>query len=282
MRANDPTVNYLPGYNPCLDMGDVPMPAAPYTMTEGGEAAATAEHMPAPLPNPCPSGAVPYTVEEGDTLYSIGRLYGATVADILNANPGLGEMIYIGQTLCIPIPKPCRGQKITVAPGDTFYSIARKHAITVTELMNANPGVTPNMLAAGSSLCVPHPVTRPCPAGAMTYTVIQGDTLTSIAERFSVSIYGLTIANPGVPIESLTPGMRLCIAPFSCLPPCVESERYTLSAGEDLNRVAERFHLSTDDLLRANPFVPPCYFAPGNAVCIPNKPVTVATSRKRR
>ena len=280
----DRTVDYLPGYNPCLDMGGS-MPGEPYilrdeTISAQQSAAGAADIR--PQPNPCPTGSVPYSVEEGDTLYSIGRLYGASVADILSANPGLGDVIYIGQTLCIPIPKPCRGQKVAVRSGDTFYSIARRYGVSVTELMNANANVTPDMLAAGSTLCVPQPQARPCPAGAMTYTVVQGDTLTAIAERFSVSIYGLTIANPGVAVDSLMPGMRLCIAPFSCQPPCVESERYTLSAGEDLHSVASRFHLSTDDILRANPFMPPCYFIPGNTVCIPNKPATQTQANRRR
>jgi peptidoglycan DL-endopeptidase LytF len=326
MRPNNPYVNYMPGYNPCLDMSYMgteseagaalpeqplptmpnpgmpyPMPSMPNTMPEMPTMPGSMPGMPSTMPTMpgtmpgmpstmpgtlpatagCPAGAVPYTVEEGDTLYSIARLYGATVADILAANPGLGEMIYIGQVLCIPIPKPCRGQKYTVQPGDTFYNISRKFGITVSELMAANPNITPNMLMAGGVICVPTPVMRPCPAGAMTYTVVQGDTLTTIAERFSVSIYALTIANPGVAVDSLMAGMRLCIAPFACLPPCIESERYVIAEGEDLMKVAEKFTVTTDELLRANPFVPPCYFVAGNPVCIPQKTAPVSQRYRR-
>ena len=324
MRPNNSYVNFLPGYNPCMDTGfmsqqamesgagaglpEQQMPAMPNPAMQYPNMPNTMPGMqypmpampnpgmqypnmpnimpgmqyPMPLPAPlpaymgCSSGAVPYTVEEGDTLYSIARLYGTTVADILAANPGLGEMIYIGQILCVPIPKPCRGQKYTVQPGDTFYNISRKFGITVSELMAANPNISQNMLMTGSVICVPMMVMRPCPAGAMTYTVMSGDTLTTIAERFSVSVYALTIANPGMAIDNLMPGMRLCIAPFACQPPCVDSERYVICEGEDLMKLAEKFTVTTDDILRANPFMPPCYFMCGHPICIPQKTAPVS------
>lgn len=43
-----------------------------------------------------------YTVKEKDTLYSISRLYGVNVADIMDANPFLREGLKAGQVLMIP------------------------------------------------------------------------------------------------------------------------------------------------------------------------------------
>ncbi len=228
----------------------------------------------APAPQPttmCPEGSMPYTVEEGDTLYNIARMYGTTVQQILAANPGLTEMsmLYIGQMLCVPMTKPCDGQNYTVQVGDTVYGIARKFGVTTAELLAANPGFNANNLVAGVLICIPSPSLSPCPTGSMSYIVANGDTLTSIAERFSVSVYSLTVANPGFSAENLMPGTRLCIAPFACLPACVESERYQIAEGEDLMRLAEKFRVSTDDLLKANPFAPPCWFMAGNNICLP-------------
>ena len=276
MRPYNPYSNfYAPGWNPCVDPAYNPYNSY-IPMSEEGA-------MPISEPEPvCPPGAAPYTVEEGDTLYSIARMYGTTVANILASNPGITEMsmLYIGQMICVPIPKPCNGQTYTVQAGDTYYTISRKFGVTVTELMAANPNVPPESLAAGMSICVPTPAMRPCPTGSMSYTVMPGDTLTSIAERFSVSVYSLTVANPGFSPEGLTPGMRLCIAPFACLPACVESERYTIGQGEDLMKLADKFQVTTDDILRANPFAPPCLFAPGNSICLP--PNASPVSNKRR
>ncbi|MEU0189869.1 LysM peptidoglycan-binding domain-containing protein [Streptomyces afghaniensis] len=68
-----------------------------------------------------PSG-VAYTVRKGDTLWSIGRAHGVTVAAIVDANrladPG---QISVGQKLNIPGAKTTT---YTVARGDTLWSIA--------------------------------------------------------------------------------------------------------------------------------------------------------------
>ncbi len=45
-----------------------------------------------------------YTLKEQDTLYSISRYYGVTVADIIYYNPVLREGMHPGQTLMIPKP----------------------------------------------------------------------------------------------------------------------------------------------------------------------------------
>ena len=274
MRPYPPVPNgympgYIPGWNPCLQQ------AANYSYPFGVYQPATESGgVIPPTPQPttmCPEGTMPYTVEEGDTLYNIARMNGTTVQQLLAANPGLNEMsmLYLGQMLCVPMSKPCDGQNYTVQVGDTFYSIAKKFGITTNELMAANPGLNGNNLMAGILICIPAPVMAPCPTGSMSYIVANGDTLTSIAERFSVSVYSLTVANPGFSSENLMPGTRLCIAPFACLPACVESERYMIGEGEDLLKLAEKFQVSTDDLLKANPFAPPCWFLPGNSICLP-------------
>jgi len=48
-----------------------------------------------------------YTVKSKDTLYSIAKIYGVTVAEIINANPGLRDGLRPNQVLMIPrIPLP--------------------------------------------------------------------------------------------------------------------------------------------------------------------------------
>ena len=225
--------------------------------------------IPAAAPVTCPPGSTSYTIVAGDTLYSLARRFGTTVEAITAVNPGIiPEMLRIGQVICIPgagtpmpvptpMPMPTPTPMPTTCPpgsstymvqaGDTYYSIARRYGLTAAELMAANPTVPANGLMIGMQLCVPVPEARPCPTGSMSYTVQAGDTLTSIMERFSVSVFALTLANPGFNAASLTPGTRLCIAPQACTPPCVEGERYTIAAGEDLAAVASKHNMTTDD-----------------------------------
>ncbi|OAT86397.1 LysM peptidoglycan-binding domain-containing protein [Desulfotomaculum copahuensis] len=50
-----------------------------------------------------------YTVQPGDTLYSIGRRYGVDYQSIINANGLSGTSLYPGQTLLIPAAGSGRG-----------------------------------------------------------------------------------------------------------------------------------------------------------------------------
>jgi LysM repeat protein len=55
-------------------------------------------------PQPVPPGSITYTVQRGDTLYSIARRFGTTTAAILQANPSITDpsRIYVGQVLRMP------------------------------------------------------------------------------------------------------------------------------------------------------------------------------------
>lgn len=96
-----------------------------------------------------------YTVKSGDTLSKIAGYYNVTVSDILAANPSItnSSMIYVGQRITIPATKFV---KYTVRSGDTFWGIAAKFQISVTELKKANPQITDiSRLYVGQIMMIP-------------------------------------------------------------------------------------------------------------------------------
>lgn len=117
--------------------------------------------MPCPDTKECLTGALPYIVREGDTLYKIALAYSTTVDAILAANVNLNPYnLNIGQIICIPLPgedyPSCRTTNYYIAQrGDTFFSISRKFGIDVDELINANMGVMPENIFTGIILCIP-------------------------------------------------------------------------------------------------------------------------------
>ncbi len=60
-----------------------------------------------PVASPTPSGPLMYTVQAGDTLLAIARVYGISVEELMTAN-GLVDpnVLQVGQALIIPFPTP--------------------------------------------------------------------------------------------------------------------------------------------------------------------------------
>ena len=168
--------------------------------------------IPAPQPVPCPGGFF-YTVVAGDTLFAIATRFNTTVNAILQANPGVDpNRLFVGQQLCIPVAPPtaCPGFFYTVVVGDTLNSIAARFNTTVPAILRVNPGLNPDFIVIGQRLCIPSTPTPPaCPG--FSYTVVAGDTLFAIANRFNTTVNAILNVNPGLDPNSLFVGQQICI-----------------------------------------------------------------------
>ena len=93
-----------------------------------------------------------------------------------------------------------------VQRGETFFSIARSFGISADVLMRHNGVTDPTRLMAGQNLRIPGggqaapsasaAATATTSAGSFTnYRVVRGDTLFSIARRFSVTVAAIQEAN---------------------------------------------------------------------------------------
>lgn len=146
-----------------------------------------------------------YVVQAGDTLYAIARATGTTVAALQAQNHLTHAYIYPGQVLQMPtagphnpVPTPPvnQGYFYTVQPGDTLYSIARHHGITVAAIKSIN-GLTSNLIFPGRQLNLdPHiddgsMPTPPPSRQSQTHIVVAGDTLYSIAKKYGTTVYAL-------------------------------------------------------------------------------------------
>ena len=102
-----------------------------------------------------------HTVMEGESLWSIALKYNMSVKDLRNFNEinensalNIGQELYIFSTQK-GTPKSEKSNIYTVKAGDSFYSIATKHNMTVKELMRLNKR-TNDVVLIGDKLKIYH------------------------------------------------------------------------------------------------------------------------------
>jgi murein DD-endopeptidase MepM/ murein hydrolase activator NlpD len=89
---------------------------------------------------------------------------------------------------------------ITVQEGETLYSVARKHGVSLRALIDRNGIVPPYRLERGQRLILPTP---------KAYKVVRGDTIYGIARRFGVPMREVIRVNGIKPPYVITPGQSL-------------------------------------------------------------------------
>jgi murein DD-endopeptidase MepM/ murein hydrolase activator NlpD len=97
----------------------------------------------------------------------------------------------------------------TVQRGETLYSIARSLGMKAEDIMTYNGITDPTKLQAGQRLRIPGSDTAD--SGSVSYKAVWGDTLYSIARRFSVSVGAIQEANNLQPNYLLKEGDTLRI-----------------------------------------------------------------------
>lgn len=95
---------------------------------------------------------ITYTVQKGDSLYSIARKYNTTIDRIKELNNLNTNLLGVGQILLIPTSTNLE-TTYTVKKGDSLYSIAKKYNTTVDNLKQLN-NLSSNLLSIGQILIV--------------------------------------------------------------------------------------------------------------------------------
>jgi len=184
---------------------------------------------------------VRYAVHEvgrRETLASIARHYGTSAAIIAKLNDLKGRKLSAGESLKIPEISAQLSDKVLLAAsrvdrpqsnlggrnrrqlvyrvrsGETLYSIARRHGISVSTLARLNNMGTADTLIKGQRLVVKVSERRYREEGGSTgrrvlYTVHRGDTVYSISRQFQVSVPQLKTWNGLNKHHQIRAGQRL-------------------------------------------------------------------------
>ena len=194
----------------------------------------------APAPVVKKASKISHRVKRGETLNSIAAHYGVRVSDIRNWNNiSYRHKLKRGQLLAVYIERPSKQTEThdvaektspkkdvtgtprihAVRPGETMTSIAKNYGTTIDQLAEWNDGMDPASLQAGQKLKLyaanktasKGDTEQPAKTSKRTiYKVRSGDTLSSIADKYGVSLSRLKKANH-LRRNTITKGKRLVI-----------------------------------------------------------------------
>lgn len=183
-----------------------------------------------------------YTVKKGDNLYSIAQKFNTSVNELKKINNLGTSSLSVGQQLLIPEKDTSGKSYYIVVSGDNLYSIARKNNTTVSELMKLN-NLTSANLDIGQRLRIPEIMNNESTDNNIYYIVKSGDTLYGIANKYSITLDELKLAN-NLSSNILPIGQKLIIP--------IPLKTYIVKKGDSLYSIARANDTTVDELISLN------------------------------
>lgn len=101
---------------------------------------------------------------------------------------------------------------------------------------------------------------------AIIYEVQPGDTLSSIGQKFKISVETIQYANNLTDVNRLKVGQKLVVLPVSGL-------EYTVKSGDTIEKIAKKFDVSSQSIVDFNYLDEPFTLAVGQKLVLPNAKV---------
>lgn len=178
----------------------------------------------------------------------------------------------------------------TVVSGDTVEEIASRYDVDVEELMRAN-GMANDFLQVDQKLVIPAagaaagapeapPTATPTP---VVYTVVRGDTVEKIADRYGVTVQDLMDLNGMqsdliqvdqklvIPSDSVERGPDGQLVPTATPTPKNALYKVEVRSGETLEKIAQRLGSTVDAIIAANDWIESAdtVIIPGDQLIVP-------------
>lgn len=205
-----------------------------------------------------PNTSEQYTVQRGDTLYSISKKFNISINKLKELNNLESNTILPGQKLIIKEPtNPPQPTTYKVQKGDTLYSISQKFNTTVDEIKRLN-NISSNNIYINQELYIPSTNTlpsTPLPIPPINddeneeyseYIVQKGDSLWKISRDYNISVKDLIELN-NLTTTTLQIGDKLLV------PIQTNNEKtYIVKRGDTLWSIAKENNITVNELKEKN------------------------------
>jgi len=212
-----------------------------------------------------PSTGGTYVVKAGDSYWGIANKHGVSIAELQKLNGTTSYLIHPGQTLTVPgttnstkpeTTKPNSDNdsdtttgtsgSYTVKAGDSYWGIANKHGVSISELQKLN-GTTSYLIHPGQTLKVPGTTDSTTPETSKpdsnqgsdtttgtsgSYTVKAGESLYAIATKHGMTVNQLRELN-NLSGSLIHPGQSLKVSGSSVVSNETTQENTTDSLSSD-------------------------------------------------
>ncbi len=170
--------------------------------------------------------SIKYTVRKGDTLARIAKKYKVSVNDLQKTNEVSAKHIKPGMVIVVPGARATEKKDVRHAPHDQELAHAGK--APNTEEQNETDSSAINAKAPDN----------------LYHTVKKGDTLASVARKYSISADDLKELNH-LKSAKLKKGRKLLVKHIG-------PKTYIVKKGDTLWKIAKRFDMESDDLMKLN------------------------------
>jgi len=256
-----------------------------------------------------------HIVKKGENLWSIAQKYNLSVDLILATNSiANSELISIGQEMKIPSHKNAVAKTnivsqavidkknnninnnisqletaepivYTVKAGDTLWNIAQRYGFSVGVIADVNNLGNENVLSIGQKLEIPaigggvsnsNQKEEPI---IVNYTIVKGDTLWSISQRYDLKMISIISVNNLKEISRLSIGQKLKLpitnmdiakAEGYNLEATAEEIIYDVKKGESLWSISRDYNVKLEAILAANSITDASKIFAGQQLRIPN------------
>jgi len=188
-----------------------------------------------------------YTVQKGDTLYSISKKFNLSVQELKNINKITSDIIQIGQSLIVNPNYSDNNQIYIVQKGDTLYSISTKYNTSVNNLKELN-NLNNNTIYIGQQLLVPNNKNPQESEDYDIYTVKKGDSLWKISQAYDITVNELIELN-NLTTNTIKIGDKLKVPDIR---KDIPNNVYIVKKGDTLWSIAKNNNTTTQKLKELN------------------------------
>lgn len=265
-----------------------------------------------------------YKVAAGDTLSGIAVKHGLSLSQIASYN-GIptNTQVKTGQRLWLipgkvstvvntPVATTAKTATHTVQAGESLTSIARKYNTTVQDVAALNGLSVTDGVLVNQKLQVPAGIKAPAtskhePAEtkantqSVKYTIQSGDSLTSVAAKYGISVAELATANNMSTDTGLIRGKTLTIPASGTVKPTakastpskttaqtqtpaptkptIKTQKYTIQSGDTLTGVANKHGMTVAQLAELNNMAVNTGLVQGRTLLVPESKATTSQTK---